>query len=273
MLSHQSILTLGIALIVAFLAATPGLAQSPPSEPPPPAFVPGEIIVKFQPNVGRLGAQNSLRAEGLRLLALSPNEELLRVQVAPGREAEVIAKLQARGDVAYATYNYQIQALGDPNDTYYSSQWALKQAQDHDIDAPEAWDIHTGNSSVIIAMIDTGVDLDHPDLAAKITSGSEAGYNYIFPGLPPNDDNGHGTHVAGIAAALSNNDQGIAGVSWGARIMPIKVLSASGAGSIADLSAAIRYAADHGARVINMSLGGGCGFGWPNVEEAVNYAL
>jgi subtilisin family serine protease len=128
---------------------------------------------------------------------------------------------------------------------------------------------------VIVAIIDTGVDLDHPDLVAKITSGSEVGYNYVSPGSPPNDDSSlnHGTHVAGIAAASSNNGKGIAGVSWGARIMPLKVLDSSGNGSTYNLSLAIRYAADHGARVINMSLGGGCGLGWPDVEDAVNYAL
>ncbi|MBI1876966.1 MAG: peptidase S8 [Chloroflexi bacterium] len=259
-----------------FLMITPGLAQSPPPQPPLPAaippFVPGEIVVKFQPNVGKLGAQNSLRAQGLRPLQVS-TDEVLRVQVTPGQEAKVIAELLARGDVAYATYNYQIEALGDPNDPNYNSQWGLNQVSDHDIDAPEAWDIFTGDSNLIIAILDTGVDLDHPDLVAKITSGGQAGYNFVSPGSPPDDDQGHGTHVAGIAAASTNNSVGIAGVSWGARLMPLKVLNSGGGGSTYNLSLAIKYAADHGARVINMSLGGGCGTGWPDVEEAVNYAL
>jgi subtilisin family serine protease len=222
--------------------------------------------------VGKVGTQNSLRAEGLHPLEVSA-DDVLRVQVTPGREANVIAKLLARGDVAYATYNYRIQALGDPNDPDYPFQWGLNQVSDHDIDAPEAWNIYTGGSNVIIAVIDTGVDLDHPDLAAKITSGGQAGYNYINPGSPPDDDHGHGTHVAGIAAASTNNNEGMAGVSWGARIMPLKILNASGGGNTFNLSQAIKYAADHGARVVNMSLGDDCGSGWPEVEEAVNYAL
>lgn len=259
---------------IIFLNVASGLAQGPVVQGPPPtatpAFAPGEIIVKFQPNVGRLGAQSSLRAEGLRLLEVAPGGNLLRVKVTPGQEAQAIADLLARGDVEYATFNYHIEALVDPDDPdyYYGSQWAL-----HKINAPEAWNIHTGSSSVVIAVIDTGVDLDHPDIAAKITSGSQAGYNYITPGSPPDDDNSHGTHVAGIAAASSNNGLGIAGVSWGAKIMPLKILDSAGNGGTYNLSLAIKYAADNGAKVINMSLGGSCGSGWPDVEEAVNYAL
>lgn len=277
------ILSLCTFSIIIFLNVAAGLAQGPVVQGPPPpatpAFAPGEIVVKFQPNVGRLGAQSSLRAEGLRLLETAPGDGLLRVQVTPGREAQAIADLLARGDVEYATFNYHIEALGDPNDLYYNSQWALNNTgqtggtPDADINAPEAWNLHTGSSSVVIAVIDTGVDLDHPDLAAKITSGSQAGYNYITPGSPPDDDNNHGSHVAGIAAASTNNGIGIAGVSWGAEIMPLKILDSAGSGGTYNLSLAIKYAADHGAKVINMSLGGGCGSGWPDVEEAVNYAV
>ncbi|MEW5959707.1 MAG: S8 family serine peptidase, partial [Chloroflexota bacterium] len=89
----------------------------------------------------------------------------------------------------------------------------------------------------------------------------------------PDDEHGHGSHVAGIAAASGNNGKGIAGVSWQAKIMPVKVLDKWGHGDTYNLSQAIRYAADNGAQIINMSLGGGCGSGWPDVEDAVNYAL
>lgn len=267
------IVLFSIALLVSLFNTRTGMAQGPVKEPPLPEFAPGEIIVKFRPDASPLVRQNSLRATGLSLLEASPQGDVLRLQVKPGQEATAMADLLARGQVEYASPNYYVYATGDPNDPYYSAQWGLKQAQDHDIDAPEAWNIHTGTSNVIIAVIDTGVDLDHPDLVAKITSGGQAGYNYISPGALPDDDNGHGTHVAGIAAASGNNGVGIAGVSWGARVMPLKVLSASGSGTIYNLALAIRYAADHGAKVINMSLGGGCGTGWPDVESAVNYAV
>jgi len=151
-----------------------------------------------------------------------------------------------------------------PNDTYFDNQYALHntgqniQGQtgipDADIDAPEAWDLHTGTSDIIVAIIDTGVSHSHPDLAGKLV----AGWNTYDDNN--DDDDGwilvsHGTHCAGIAAALSNNNQGVAGVSWGALIMPIKVLSDFGTGAESDCADGIIWAADHGANVGSMSLG------------------
>lgn len=258
-------------------AAPPISAQEPPppsggEEGPQGEYVPGEILVKFKPGPASLNAQYTLRAQGLKTLEISPHSSVMRVQVKAGGEAKAIDALQAREDVEYAILNYRIHALGDPNDPHYSLQWGLKQAQDHDIDAPEAWDINTGSSDVIIAVLDTGVDLDHPDLQAKIVSG----YDYVNDDTIPDDDHGHGTHVAGIAAAVSNNGVGIAGVSWGARIMPLKVLDAGGNGNIGDLEDAIYDAVDNGAKVINMSLGAQYSkwpCTWPNIETAFNYAV
>lgn len=271
---HPKIFLISVlALFLLVVGAVSGLAQGPVVQGTPPIstpeILPGEIIVKFQSDVGRVGAQNSLRAEGLRPLEVLPETGLMRVEVKPGQEAQAINELLARGDVAYATYNYKIYALGDPNDTYYGNQWGLKNAQDHDIDAPEAWNIYTGGSNITIAVIDTGVDLDHPDLVAKIVAGKD----FVNNDSLADDDNGHGTHVAGIAAASGNNGIGIAGVSWGAQVMPLKILNSAGNGSTADLAEAIIYAADNGAKIINMSLGASCGSGWPDVEDAVNYAV
>lgn len=270
-------LTLNAWLIIFLLAVSSGLAQGPlpQSAPPvsPPDFVPGEILVKFQPYVGLIGAQGSLRSEGLRPLEISPRSGLVRVQVEPGREAETIATLLARGDIDFATPNYIVQALGDPNDPEYWQQWSLNQFSDHDIDAPEAWDLDTGGDSITIAIIDTGIDLDHPDLQAKITSG----YDFVNDDNSPDDDHflSHGTHVAGIAAAIGNNGLGIAGVSWGARLMPLKVLNSFGSGSTFDVAQAIYYAVDNGAQIINMSLGVQ-NSQWPcsmsAIEDAFNYA-
>jgi thermitase len=258
------------------LTVQPGFAQGPPSQPPPPvtspAFVPGEILVKFQPHVGLFGAQSSLQAEGLRPLESIPRSEVVRVQVTPGQEVATVAALMDRGDVEFATPNYIIEALGDPNDTWFGIQWALKQSQDHDIDAPQAWDIHSGGDNVTVAIIDTGVDLDHPDLQANVVPG----YDFVNGDSDPDDDHGHGTHVAGIAAAVGNNSTGVAGVSWGAKIMPLKVLSAAGSGNTYNLSQAIYYAADNGAKVINMSLGARYSkwpCNWDSVEAAFNYAV
>lgn len=118
------------------------------------------------------------------------------------------------------------------------------------IGAPTAWETGRG-AGVTIAIVDSGLDLDHEDLAGKL----EPGYNAVSPGQSPQDDNGHGTHVAGVAAAAVNNGAGIISVAPDARLMPVKAFEADGTGSESDIEEAIRWAVDHGARVINMSFG------------------
>ncbi|MBC7252254.1 MAG: S8 family serine peptidase, partial [Anaerolineae bacterium] len=128
-----------------------------------------------------------------------------------------------------------------PNDPAYEGddQWGLNK-----IEGPKAWGITTGSSLVTIAVIDTGVDLDHPDLQDKIVPG----WDFVNNDATPDDDHSHGTHVAGIAAATTNNALGIAGVAWNTRIMPVKVLDSGGNGSMDDVIAGMTYAADHGAQ-------------------------
>ena len=124
--------------------------------------------------------------------------------------------LQASPLVEYAEPDYVVQADAiTPNDPGYSGQWGPVAMQ-----APAAWSISTGASSVVIAIIDTGVDLPNLEFAGKIV----AGCDYYNNDSDPQDDHGHGTHVAGIAAALGNNGSHMAGISWGARVMPLKVL-------------------------------------------------
>jgi subtilisin family serine protease len=148
-----------------------------------------------------------------------------------------------------------------PNDPYWPQQYGPGRIQ-----LPSAWNVTTGASHIIIAVIDTGIDLDHPDLQGKLVPGR----NWIDELQPPDDDHGHGTHVAGIAAASTHNGVGVAGASWGALLMPLKVLDATGNGDDADVAAAIVWAADHGADVINLSLGGPCPS--PVMEFAATYA-
>lgn len=132
-----------------------------------------------------------------------------------------------------------------PNDQFFGEQWALPL-----IGAPQAWSRATGQG-VTIAVVDTGVDLSHEDLAAHLVPG----YNVLRPGAPPQDDNGHGTELAGIAAAVTNNGTGIAGVAPRASIMPIKVLDSTGEGDVTAVDQGIEWATAHGAQVINLSLG------------------
>jgi len=134
-----------------------------------------------------------------------------------------------------------------PNDAYYASrQWNLPQ-----INAHRAWTITTGSDDITIAIVDTGVDLDHPDLQAKVVPG----YDFVNKDSDPSDDHGHGSHVAGIAAAVTDNGLGVAGISWGARIMPVKVLDSAGEGFTDDVAQGVIWAAEHGADIINLSLG------------------
>lgn len=132
------------------------------------------------------------------------------------------------------------------DDPFYVRQTYLQQ-----IGMNQAWEAAKGNSGLTIAIVDTGVDLEHPDLKPNLVPG----INLINPKEPPMDDNGHGTNVAGIIAAVGNNDRGIAGMLWNARIMPIKALEADGSGGETKLGEGIRYAVDHGAKIVVLSLG------------------
>ncbi|MDH4202971.1 MAG: S8 family serine peptidase [Phycisphaerae bacterium] len=209
-------------------------------------------------------------------------------------------------DVEYTEIDYPLVAHAIPNDPLFPLQWHLHNiGQDYpdsgnynpppglvdaDIDAPEAWDVTTDCSNVIIAVIDTGVDYDHPDLihnmwanAAELNGDPEVdddgngyvddiyGINIIDGSGDPKDDHGHGTHCAGIIAAEGNNAADISGVCWSARIMALKFLNRNGSGSSLDSVQAIVYAVDHGARVISNSYGG---LGASQaVQEAIDYAV
>ena len=227
----------------------------------PPAYRPGRVLVKFQPAITTLGAQETLARLNAASLGRIGGLNVERLAVPVGQETAIVAALQQNPDVVYAELDRRVQAVGEPDDPYYSGKWWWEQIQ-----APAAWDVSTGSEDVIIAIIDTGVDLDHPDLAAKIVSG----YDFVNGDDDPDDDEGHGTHVAGIAAAVTNNGLGVAGLSWGARIMPLKVLNANGSGYASDVAAAIYHAADNGAQIINMSLGSSSPSG--TISDATDYA-
>jgi serine protease len=163
-------------------------------------------------------------------------------------------------DVEAIEPNYIYRATVAPNDPQYSKQWHL-----HNIHAEQAWEENRGKG-ITVAIIDTGVS-QVPDLAQ---TEFVAGYDFVNNKVNADDDNGHGTHVAGTVAQSTNNNYGVAGVAYEAKIMPLKVLAASGGGTISDIAEAIRFAADNKADVINMSLGGG---GESQVmKDAIEYA-
>ncbi len=225
--------------------------------------VPGRLLVKFVAGASSQAGASLLSSVGAQTVGEIAALGVRVVDVAGKDVARAAQLLQASPLVEYAEPDYVVSADAiTPNDPSYSGQWGPVNMQ-----APAAWSISTGATSVVIAIIDTGVDLPNLEFAGKIVTGCD----FVNRDDSAQDDNGHGTHVAGIAAALGNNGSHMAGISWGARVMPLKVLSASGRGSNSAVSAAIVYAADHGAKVINLSLGG---IGYTStLERAVNYAV
>ncbi len=163
-------------------------------------------------------------------------------------------------DTEYIEANYQYKAFEAPNDPEYSKQWNFR-----NINIEKAWDESKGEG-ITVAVIDTGVS-KVPDL--KLTKFVK-GYDFVNDKENADDDNGHGTHVAGTIAQSTNNGYGVAGIAYQSSIMPLKVLSGSGGGTIADIAESIKFAADNSADVINMSLGGGGAS--TMMEEAIKYA-
>jgi type VII secretion-associated serine protease mycosin len=171
-------------------------------------------------------------------------------------------KTAAAAKTAAKTAARKVAAVGAFNDALIDRQWGLTK-----IGMPRTWQHNTGAAQVVVAVIDTGVDTRHPDLAANLVQGAS-----VLPGATgPDDDHGHGTHVAGVIAALGHNGVGIAGVAPRCKIMPVKVLNREGKGDTGDIVAGLLYAVNHGAKVVNMSLGGTGGS--RALKDAIEYAL
>lgn len=230
---------------------------------------PTAIIVKYKNGAVSTKRLNSvsktLNNTGAKISQL--NEKLGFALVKLSNQSEyfnTLNKLAKDPNVEYAEPNYVAHITQTPNDPYYTQQWGPQ-----DIHADLAGDkvIPSQRANVSIAVLDTGINLNHEDLQASIVPG----YNFIDNNNNPLDGHGHGTHVAGIAAAIINNGKGIAGIAGGAKIMPVKVMDDSGSGDYASIINGIKYAADHGAKVISMSLGG------PGssqaMQDAVDYAI
>ncbi len=253
-----------------FVLETPETAITPEPEPEIeetdiPADYPimaGKVLIQLKSGVTTEEMTGLLATLGFTAEDSGTAIGALLVDVPAGQELETAALLQSTNGVAYAQPVYTASALGlVPNDPFYSLQSNLAA-----INAEEGWQYFTGSSGMIVAVIDTGVDLTSADFAGRLVEG----YDFVNYDSTPMDDNGHGSHVAGIMAATGNNDFGIAGLDWSAKIMPVKVLDSTGHGSDLNVYRGILYAVDHGAKVINLSLGFN-GYSYL-VESAVNYA-
>jgi thermitase len=156
-------------------------------------------------------------------------------------------------EVEYAELNYLYYIFATPNDSFFSSQYSLYSSSYQGIDAISGWDLEQGSQSITIAIVDTGIDYTHEDLAGKNVV---KGYDFVNEDFDPKDDHGHGTHVAGISGAIANNGRGIAGVCPGCSLLAIKVVTADGSGANSWIANGIANAVNLGADVINLSLGG-----------------
>jgi serine protease len=223
----RALISTAVTAVLALAAATPAVAA--------PAYVPGEVLVKS-------------------------GGETKSVAVKAGDTVrEAASQLRKDPDVAYAVPNYIAHASFTPNDPNFGLQWNLNSP--YGINAPAAWDIarargFPGGKGVVVAVLDTGVAYQRfhrfrrvPDLKRFV-----AGYDFVDGDRHPNDLNGHGTHVAGTIAQSTDNGVATAGVAYRARIMPVRVLDADGAGDTLSIARGIRYAARKGAKVINLSL-------------------
>ncbi|MGI5836364.1 MAG: S8 family peptidase [Chloroflexota bacterium] len=256
------ILVILLATVVLLWPAVPGMV-APPFWQHPEAhafqplesdeastFAPGEVLLKLRSTsfASKFELESSLLPRCSAIIKETmPGLEVYRLGVPVGQEIATIQCLKESPLVDWAEPNYLRSLLRVPNDAlYHQFQWNFKVIQ-----AEDAWEITTGSDKVTVAVLDTGIDATHPDLAGKL----EAGYDFLNDDSDPTDDSGHGTHNAGIIGAASNNGMGVAGLSWGARIMPLKVLDNSGVGPDSVIARGIVHATDHGARIINMSFG------------------
>ena len=258
-----------LALLVLLTSALPAGAAEPDDVIPTSsgaAVIPGEVVVQLRAgqSVDRIGAR------GMRILSdlSAPDRDLPAPYVVSteGRSVDqAIAELRADPAVEIVEPNYRVELADEGEITAVDDPLTADQYSLDRMRVRQAWTRETGASNVI-AVLDTGAQLNHPDLAGRLV----AGRDIVNNDSDPSDDNGHGTWVSGIIVGKANDGYGIAGISWSDKVMPVKIMDGQGTGSSADLIAGINWAADHGADVINMSVGG---FPWSQlVQNAVNDA-
>ncbi|MGH2427351.1 MAG: S8 family serine peptidase [Candidatus Limnocylindria bacterium] len=269
-----------LALVLLFPVAAPAAGAEPQTAAPAaegepeiarsgePEIIPGRVVVGWR-DAAR--AATITRSRGLAVLetldapAKDPTPTVVSTEGRP--VDQVIAELSADPAVAYAEPDYVVHLANEGavtdvavNDPLTRDQYSLDRMRVRD-----AWAIERGGSG-IVAVLDTGVQFNHPDLTGRLV----AGHDFVNNDSNASDDNGHGTWVAGIIAAKPNDGYGIAGISWSDKVMPVKIMNEDGRGETSDLTSGIVWAANNGADVINMSVGG-----FPSttyVQDAINYA-
>jgi subtilisin family serine protease len=253
-----------LALLVAAAALAAPAAASAAAE--------GGIIVKYAAGADA-GDRADARADaGVVVAGALPLDRTQLVRPEAGTTvAEAVAGLERSPDVAYAEPDALRSGFAAPTDARFAEQWSLQNTGQKifdgsppsgwsvgvpgdDIDVVPAWEQGVTQSAVTVGVVDSGVDLEHPDLKASLVSG---GHDFVDGDDVPADENGHGTHVAGIIGASGNNGVGVTGVAWRAGILPVRVLDQTGSGRVSAVVHGYDWAVSHGARIVNVSLGGG----------------
>lgn len=272
-------------VVLGLLIGTAGEAVaevSQPYEQADPAvrhFASGEVVVRYRPGTPR-AARSDLREDlGATLESTSALKGMQVLDLpADVTVAEAVREAESSSQVLYAEPNYRVSQQASPNDPMFGEMWSLgwtnSQGINSGIGTPRVWNLTTGSSGVTVAVVDSGIDASHPDLAPNMWSNSGEvagngedddgngveddtwGWDWVSGDNDPRDENGHGTHVAGVIGARGNNGAGVTGVNWDVRLMSLRVLDAAGSGWTSDVADAFVYAGEMGADVVNASLAG-----------------
>jgi subtilisin family serine protease len=235
-------------------------------EPPPSAATfatarddPSRVIVRFRPGTRAPVVKQTFEAAGVEVEHEIPVLALYGGRTEPAHRDDALRRLERAPAVESAEREMRVSIAGtNPNDPAWAAQSGLRV-----VGLPEAWELSRGSEAVVVAVVDTGVDASHPDLTGRVLPGRD----FANGDADPADDHGHGTAVAGIVGARTDNREGIAGVCWFCPLVPVKVLGSDGSGTTTAVAAGIVWAVDNGADVVNLSLGG------PEVDGALNDAV
>jgi subtilisin family serine protease len=217
------------------------------------------IVVRFRRGTALRARDAAFARAGVTTERALPKIRFYLVRAAEGRSDDALASLRHEASVTAVERETIVDGLDTvPNDPGWNAQWGLRA-----VGFPRAWDTTRGSDKIVVAVLDTGVDGSHPDLKGALAPG----FDFVNLDTDPSDDHGHGTAAAGIVAARGNNATGLAGACWTCVVLPVKVLDADGTGNTATIAAGIVWAVDHGAKVINLSLGS------PGTTDALSEAV
>jgi len=250
--------TAALAIGLPALALGDDAAEPPPEAAPDPItlvtnettveYAPGQLVVGLEDDATKAEVKTAVEDAGATVDQSIGAIDTKVLEVPTGQVDEAIDSLEDAPGIEYVEREVVLEATDTvPNDTLWQEQWGPRRVR-----APRAWDATRGSSSLVVAVVDTGVDYGHPDLQGLFVPG----FDFVNNDANPRDDQGHGTAVAGVIAARTQNHEGQAGMCWKCSVMPVKVLDRNGTGPTSTIAAGIVWAVNQGARVINLSLGG-----------------